>query len=351
MEQASLRLMRSLQANGHHLSLISLRPLGDLAPLLRDACIPAIGLGYGHVPLLSWLIRLRRELKRLAPEALLLTGHSLPVLFGIAGYCRGRRILAIHFHHTGVKPAWFWALYYRLACCMVDTVTFPSDFVRNEAISFCPPLVHKSCTLRNPLEPASSISTSERRLAREAFGLPLGAPVIGNAGWLIGRKRFDVFLHVAAEILRYCPAARFVIAGDGPDRRALESLARNLGVADSLVWLGWTADTRAFYASLDLLLFNSDWDAMGLTPLEAVIHGVPVVASVLNGGLSELLRPGVDAILIDSHDSDFLAQSCLRLLADPSFSAAMVARGREHVLALCDPRDLAAQHQHILQGR
>lgn len=351
MEQASYRLMLALKDKGHELSLLSLHPLGPLASELKSCGIDSLGLGYGQVPIWRWLMRLRRELKRQAPDALLLTGHSLPVLWGIAGYCRGKRILAIHFHHAGVKPAWFWRLYYVLAHQMINAVTFPSDFVRREALRFCPSLASKAFTLRNPIYPVPPIITlSERNAARDLLGLSADTPVIGNAGWLIERKRFDVFLHTAAFILRERPNARFLIAGDGPSRAALEALAVELDLAESLIWLGWITDIRNFYASLDLLLFNSDWDAMGLTPVEAAVHGIPVVSSVLNGGLTELLRPDRDAIIFSSHDAQALSAACLRLLSNPATAAAMAHDARAHVLSLCNAAELAEQHEHLLSG-
>lgn len=348
MEQASLRLMQALQRRGHALSLISLHPLGALAPQLRASGIPALGLGHGQVPLWRWLGRLRRELRRQAPEALLLIGHSLPVLLGISGFCPGHRLLAIHFHHTGVKPSWFWRLYYGLARRWVNAVTFPSDFVRREALALCPALESRAHTLRNPITAVPPISAAERCAARARLGLPAEAMIIGNAGWLIPRKRFDLFLRVAAHVLRQRPDARFLIAGDGPERTRLEALALELRVHHAVLWLGWTDSMREVYASLDLLLFNSDWDAMGLTPIEAAMHGIPVVSSVLHGGLAELLRPGVDAVVLAQHDLQALADAVLRLLADRAAAAAMVAQAREHVLALSDPDRLAAWHERAL---
>ena len=88
---------------------------------------------------------------------------------------------------------------------------------------------------------------------------------------------------------------------------------------------------------------------MGLTPIEAVVHGIPVVSSVMNGGLSELLRPGVDAIVSQTHDINALSLACLSLLADPTAAAAMATRGRDHVLRLSEPDRLAAWHEQILQ--
>lgn len=347
MEQASLRLMQGLRRRGHQPSLISLHSLGPLSPQLRASDIPALGLGYGQVPAWNWLWRLRWELRRQKPDALLLTGHSLPALLAIGGICRGRRLLAIHFHHTGVKPRWFWRLYYSLACGMVNAVTFPSDFVRREAESLWPPLASKAHTVRNPIAPVAPITSAERLAARARFGLPARGPILGNAGWLIPRKRFDIFLLTAAAILRQQPDARFLIAGDGPERQQLETLANDLGIAHAVVWVGWVEDMRAVYAALDILLFHSDWDALPTTPLEAITLGIPVVSSLLNGGLKEGVRPGVDAVLLDQHDVNALANASLRLLANPGVAALMASQGREHVLGLSEPDQLAAWHEQV----
>jgi hypothetical protein len=69
------------------------------------------------------------------------------------------------------------------------------------------------------------------------------------------------------------------------------------------------------------------------------------VSSVLHGGLAEVLRPGVDAVVLDQHDVPKLAQAALQLLGNPSAAAAMVNQARDHVLALCDPEQLAAWHE------
>lgn len=348
MEQASLRLMQALQRRGHQLSLISLHPLGPLASQLQADGIDAIGLGYGQQPLWRLLRQLRRELRSQRPDALLLTGHSLPVFLAIHGFCRGRRLLAIHFHHTGVKPRWFWRLYYALARHQVNAVSFPSDFVRAEAMSLSPALAGKAHTVPNPFRPVAPISAEETRSARARFDLPCAGPIIGNAGWLIPRKRFDVFLRTAAAIHRERPDVRFLIAGDGPERQELQALSCSLGIADSVVWLGWVSDVRVVYAALNVLLFHSDWDALGLTPIEAIVHGIPVVSSVLHGGLSELLRPGIDAVLLDHHDVPALAAASLELLADPIAAAAMASRARARVLELSNPDRIAAWHERAL---
>ena len=99
-----------------------------------------------------------------------------------------------------------------------------------------------------------------------------------------------MFLRTAQLISRQVPHALFLIAGDGEERAKLEALAGELQIAERVKWLGWQKGLTQFYQCLDVMLFNSDWDAVGLAPLEAINYGVPLVASVQQGGLREILK-------------------------------------------------------------
>lgn len=138
MEKASLRLMVGLKERGHACEVISLNPVGGLGPLLAECNIPAIGLPY----LGKWGWRsfpvLRRALRSAQADALLMTGHNLFAMLALGNLCRGRRVLAVHFHHEGVKPRWQWRLIYRIACRRFQAITFPSDFVHHEAEEIYP---------------------------------------------------------------------------------------------------------------------------------------------------------------------------------------------------------------------
>ncbi len=335
MEQASLQLMIGLQECGHSCEVISLNPIGKLGPALKANHIAAEGLpylgrgGWRSLPLL------RRKLRSATADAMIMTGHNLLAMLVLGKVCTGRRILAIHFHHTGVKAAPVWRMIYRQAFKRFQAITFPSDFVRREAEHLYPPLSAISHTVWNPIPLPTLPTIVERAAARKALRIPSQARVIGNAGWLISRKRFDVFLHVAQEVSRSDPRAYFVIAGDGPERVALQDLSRSLGIADRVQWLGWQTNLRQFYSSIDTMLFNTDWDAVGLTPLEALSYSVPVVASVVHGGLGELVKDGIHGYLSSAHDIDLLAHRLLTILHDPALGDSLASRGRNLVAEQC----------------
>lgn len=346
MEQASLRLMHALQARGHRCRVISLNPLGLLASDLAAAGIPAVGLTYRGA--LGWrsFAALRRRLRNERADALIMTGHNLLAMMALGNLAAGRRLLAMHYHHSE-RPAWQWKLFYRIARARFDAITFPSDFLRHEALCISPRIARHARTVRNPLAPPPPILEADRSMARRRLGLPAGAPLVGNAGWLVERKRFDVFLKTARIVAGRLPDARFVIAGDGPQRSQLKSEAMRLGIADRVHWLGWVRDMRDVYLALDVLLFNSDLDALGNTPVEAMAHAVPVVASVRAGGLGEILSHPDYGFLTDRHDPALLAGEVMRRLGRGAWPGA-VAAARHHALALSDPERIARQVEGLL---
>jgi glycosyltransferase involved in cell wall biosynthesis len=348
MEQASLRLMKALKRRGHSFTLLSLNPIGALGPLLAESEIPAVGLPYLGRGGWRSLLLMRKALGAAEADALLMTGHNLMAMVGIGRMAHPNRVLAIHFHHQGVKPEWQWRLIYRIARIQFRAITFPSDFIRREAEAIYPPIKAIAHTVYNPM-PAWPLPDRDACVkARLALGLPLDVPIVGNAGWLIPRKRFDVFLRTAALVLEQRPDTLFVVAGDGELREALEALAAELGITKQIRWLGWQRDMLSFYHCLDVMLFNSDWDAVGLTPLEAINSGVPLVGSVVQGGLGEIINSDQYGYLLNSHDTRAMADRVVGFLDHPETARAVALAGRERVLSVSDPEAIADKMSELL---
>jgi len=335
MEKVTLLRVAGLKALGNEVKLISLNPLGRLRPLLIENGIPAEGLAYQG----AWGWRsvgaMRRAFRQEPWDAVLMHGHNAAATMALGDLCRGKKILFVHYHHAGVKPRWQWRVIYQMAVRRFSLIAFVSDYVRAEAEEIFPPLRDISRTLRNPVELPALSATSDRVRARQALGLPFDVKLVGNAGWLIQRKRPDVFLQVAAKVAQIVPDAHFAVAGDGPLRPELEEQARAAGIEGRVYWLGWRDEISVFYKALDVLLFNSEWDALGQTPVEAVAHSTPVVASVARGGLGELLEDGKHLFLSAKHDTDWLAEKVAYLLQNPEEGRRMALAGRQHLAATC----------------
>ena len=276
-----------------------------------------------------------------------MTGHNLGATLALGDLAPDRRVMSIHFHHEGVCPDWQWRLIYSAACQRFQAITFATDFIREEAERIYPPVAKIAVTLPNPFEVPSLPSASDRLQARSRLGIPEQAFVIGNAGWLIQRKRFDVLIRVLNE-LQKCESAICVIAGDGPLRGDLEALSRELGISERVIWLGWRKDLRDFYLALDVLVFNSDWDALGRTPIEALALGTPVVASVQKGGLAEVISDDRCGFLTDHHDVQWLTSKLRTLRNDAALRNSMIANARARIAETCNPIQDREKLAHLL---
>jgi rhamnosyl/mannosyltransferase len=126
-----------------------------------------------------------------------------------------------------------------------------------------------------------------------------------------------------------------LVAGDGPCRPAARALATELGVADRVHWLGRVdhAGKLRLLAASDAFAFPSteNTEAFGIAQLEAMAAGVPVVASDLPTGVTEVAMHGRTAVLAPPGDPPALAAGLIRLLADRALARRLARRARSRV--------------------
>jgi glycosyltransferase involved in cell wall biosynthesis len=351
MEQATLLLARELKMQGHDIEFLSLNPVGELGDLLKEEDIPVSGMEYrGRLGWRSFL-PLRRKLKSRSADALIMVGHNLMGMLAVGHLWKEHRVLALHFHHQGVMPRSMWKILYAVASVKFKWLAFPSEFIRTEALGIAPWIAEQTLILRNPITPRLIPERQDRLAARARLGLSGDEMLVGNAGWLIPRKRWDVLLDVAAIVCRKIPNAHFVIAGDGELKVTLQEKARELGIEEKVSWIGWQKRISDFYHSLDVMLFNSDWDAMGRTPLEAMSYGIPVVASVEHGGLREVIDSTQCGFLFESHDVEAMAAKILELWSDKKYAAVIGAAGKNRIEELGNSAAYAQGIMSALEGK
>ena len=238
-------------------------------------------------------------------------------------------LLGHHYHHfDGAMNVLRWKLFYELLVKGSCEVTYPTDFTRREGIRISPWLKSCSHVVRYHF-PVHRVSPREKTEAKERLGFENDALVVCNAGWLIQRKLWDVFLETAKRVSSKCARARFVVCGGGPLEETLKTKAADLGVASVVRFTGWRDNLVDYYKAFDILLFNSDFDALGRTPGEAMGYGAIPVASVAYGGLAELVEHKRNGFLISSHDADLLAGYVMQLVESASLREDFSAAGKQ----------------------
>lgn len=156
-------------------------------------------------------------------------------------------------------------------------------------------------------------------------------PCLLFVGRLIDLKGTDDAIHALVEVRQRFPSAGLVIAGDGPLRMELQRLVEREGLLDAVTFAGWLQpeDLRSLMVQSDVLVVPSRQgpggtvEAQGVVPLEAMIMGLPVVAT-RSGGLSEIVRHGETGLLVPERSPGDLAQAACRILEDDTLRLGLV---------------------------
>jgi glycosyltransferase involved in cell wall biosynthesis len=143
-------------------------------------------------------------------------------------------------------------------------------------------------------------------------------------------KDHRVLLHGFQQAAAVHPEFDLLLAGDGPLRNDLVELSRSLGIAHRVHFLGVRSDVPTLLQAADLFALTSQSEAASLTVLEAMATHLPVVVTAV-GGNPEMVRHGVEGLLVPRGDAAGVAAAFLRLLHDPVAAAAMGAAGRARV--------------------
>ena len=155
--------------------------------------------------------------------------------------------------------------------------------------------------------------------------------MVGTIGVLRALKGPDVFLRGCRVILDRIPAARFLMAGDGPLRREVRDLQEKLGLAEAMRLLGHREDVPDVMAALDVFVSSSLGGEINPQAVsQAMAMGIPVVASALPG-MRELAREGETALLFPPGNAAALADAVCRLLADEAARRRLAERARADV--------------------
>jgi len=150
---------------------------------------------------------------------------------------------------------------------------------------------------------------------REEYSMVADAQIVGIVARLEPEKGHATLLEAWPLVLRSCPDAYLLVVGEGSRCDALREQAESLGVAHRVIFTGRREDVPAVTAALDVAVLPSYREAQGLSILEAMALGRPVVASDV-GGIPEMIVDGVSGLLVPPHEPAPLAAAIVRLLRD-----------------------------------
>jgi len=176
-----------------------------------------------------------------------------------------------------------------------------------------------------PLPPDERVVFKKQYVAADA-------PLIFSVGRLVYEKGHHILIKAMPRVLSAFPTAKLVLAGKGPLADHLHALAQDMGVADSIYFLGYITDAERnkFFAVADCAVFPSLYEPFGIVALEAMSLNCPVVASSV-GGLAEVVRHNYTGTLVYPDDVDSVAWGITRALSEPDGVSAFAATAHKMV--------------------
>lgn len=147
-------------------------------------------------------------------------------------------------------------------------------------------------------------------------------PVIGTVARLIPSKGVDVFLRAVQLLRPEIPGLRAVVIGDGPERKKLMALSRALGLAETVNFLGYRDDIQVQLQNLAAFVLATRSEGLGISILEAMAAGVPVVATAV-GGVPELIKHTETGLLVRPEEHGAIARAVRQLLRNEAGAEAM----------------------------
>jgi len=227
------------------------------------------------------------------------------------------------------EKKWHYRLAERLANRMTDVIVANSEAVREDVIRQEKVEPSRVRVIYNGIDPSLYDLPADPTL-RASLGIPARAKVVGVVANLIHYKGHRFFLQACQEIKRKHQAVTFLLIGDGPLRRELEGLARELGLEKDVLFLGSRQDVPQLLALMDVVVLPSLEEGFPNAILEAMAAGKPVVATEV-GGIPEAVVHGETGLLVPPKDPEALADAILRLLDDPQLALEMGRAGRDRV--------------------
>jgi glycosyltransferase involved in cell wall biosynthesis len=317
-------------------SLISGRtvdPPPRLAETLRDAKVPCFEVPHLRRPVgvandCRALWQVWRLIRTLRPDIV----HTHSSKAGFIGRVAARLAGSPHILYTphghifqGYFPAPVtrsFVLLERLAARWTDRIITLTDAEADQHLALGIGRPGQFLTIPSGIDLDAVVAAVPARLVADG-------PAIGTVARLVPIKGHAHLLDAAPDILRQCPAARFVFVGDGETRSSLEAQAQRLGVGDRVLFTGFRDDVPSLLAGMDVVVLPSLNEGMGRVLVMAMALGKPIVATRV-GGVPELLADGAAGRLVPPGEAAALADAVCGLLRDPGQATALgeVARRR-----------------------
>jgi len=278
---AELQLAMLVQRTQHQADVVVLYNAGPVADQIRASGIAVRDLGMTSNTQLSALLRLRRIIRDGHYDVVHTHLYRAQIYARPAARLAGTPVVLTTEHSIGEthierrKMSLGVRALYLASEFFSDATIAVSDIVKDRLVQWGVP-ARKITVVPNGLDiDLVAFDPEARERVRAQFGIAPDTYLIGALGRLDPNKRVDLTMEAAAPLLgEHC---KILVIGRGEDQARLEAAAKRLGVTDNVIFGGYQSDIRAMLAAFDLYVAASVQETFGLSVLEALASGLPVL--------------------------------------------------------------------------
>lgn len=348
-EVLAARLARRL-AGSYRFVFACLEEVGTLGQELQAEGFPVEVLG--RQPGIDWrcMRRLRRLLRRERVE--LVHAHQYtPFFYSAMARFPGRRppiLFTEHGRPYPDRPRPKRIAANRVLLGRRDRVVAVGQAVRQALIEnegIAGPRIE---VIHNGIDLAAFSAGGDRLALRSEFGLGVDDLVLLQVARLDPYKDHSAALRMIEIVAKSRPEARLVLVGEGPEEESIRSMIRQGGLESNVRLLGLRTDVARLLPMADLFLLTSVTEGIPVTLIEAMAASLTIVGTRV-GGMAEVVEEGTTGLLSPSGDAPSLAESVLRLSADPGLRLRMGRLGAERAHRLFSEPQMHAGYQRCYE--
>lgn len=191
-------------------------------------------------------------------------------------------------------------------------------------------------------------SLAEKENFKRGYGFKSGAPVIGTVARLSSVKGQRYLILAMKKLLKDIPQIQLLLVGDGPEKDNLINQSKELGLENNVFFAPSTLDTSVPLSVMELFVFPSLLEGLGLAIIEAQAMGLPVVASDV-GGIYTLVKDGLNGFLVHPKDEQALAEAILKVLKNRKKAQEMGRLARKQARQNFDLQEMVDGIEQVYQ--
>lgn len=328
LERILATIVTGLDRNKFKVGVWCLKKGGDIADELIKRGIELKILGMENYNLPN-ILKLIRELRREKIDILHIHGFTPGIIAAIPAKLAGIPAVVVHFHsmHWELKPKRL--LFKKFLSLFMNKIICCSEAVKKFVIEHEGIASHKTVVIYNGIDAAAFEKKTDKRKIKREFGISQESPIVGTVATLSSHKGYDYLLDCVPEVFKVFPDVKFLLVGEGVDRKKLENQVQRLNISSSVIFTGKLKSISEVLSIMDVFVLASTFrEGLGNSVLEAMACAKPTIVTNV-GGLPELVQNGTNGIVVPPKDSDSLSKAIISLLEKREKASEMGLKGRE----------------------